>query len=276
MPRKLSHPRPAHLDLEASDTKTLLERSQRTQWEVRERDLGRRARRRDLVIAVILTITAVTACNQTDGARSPSEESGRDRAVEDAPSHPTDLSQPFKWPHDSPHPRLILEIEMKDRNGTIELELLPELSPRSVDSVVRIARSGAYDGTTFHRVIPDFMIQGGDPNTLDRDPSNDGRGGNAIAIPDEGRNAPLVRSAVALANHGLPGSNSTQFFIMLSDNRSLDGKYNVIGYVKSGMGLVDAIAGTETDRTGRWGPKDRPIANVTIRRVTTTSPQAKN
>jgi peptidyl-prolyl cis-trans isomerase B (cyclophilin B) len=163
---------------------------------------------------------------------------------------------------------------MKSRSGTIEIELVPELAGRSVESVLQVARSGGYDGTTFHRVIPDFMIQGGDPNTRDRDPSNDGTGGSAFEIPDEGRNARLTRGAVALANRGSPASNSTQFFIMQSDRRSLDGQYNVIGRVTTGMALVDEIARTETDRAGRWGPKDRPIENVTIRRAAVASPQA--
>lgn len=163
---------------------------------------------------------------------------------------------------------IALEVELPGRAGAIEVELMPELAPTSTERVLSLSRDGYYDGTTFHRVIPGFMIQGGDPNSRDRDPTNDGRGGDSTPIPDEFSAAPFERGVVALANRGQTGSTSSQLFIMHADHHGLNGRYNVIGRVVAGLELVDAIAGIETDAVGRWGPKDRPIQNVHIRKVT--------
>jgi peptidyl-prolyl cis-trans isomerase B (cyclophilin B) len=190
----------------------------------------------------------------------------------------------FEWPEDPSHPILTLEIEndviddaSRDSDegppagpagkGTIEIELMPELAPVSVAHVIDLAKDGYYDGTTFHRVIPGFMIQGGDPNTRDRDPSNDGNGNPSMRIDDEFGNAPFVRGVVGMGNLGRSDSTGSQFFIMHADNRSLDGRYTVIGRVVSGIEVVDEITRVSIDRIGRWGPKDRPIENVLMKRV---------
>lgn len=220
-----------------------------------------------ILLTTIAAAALAGACNPVESERALAEAELDGKAEQSQTTEPGS-GEPFVWPRSAPHPRLILEVEMKHRSGTIEIELMPELAGTSVDAVVQIARTGAYDGTTFHRVIPDFMIQGGDPNSRDMDPTNDGRGGVPIAIPDEGRHAPLERGSVALANRGTHNSNSTQFFIMQSKARALDGRYNVIGRVTKGMDLVDAIAAMETDRAGRWGPKDRPLENILIRSAT--------
>jgi cyclophilin family peptidyl-prolyl cis-trans isomerase len=114
----------------------------------------------------------------------------------------------FAWPEDASHPRLSIEIEAAGATGRIEIELMPELAPESVAHVLARAREGAYDGTTFHRVIPGFMIQGGDPNSRDRDPTNDGRGGLDVLVVDEPSEAPFVRGVVALANRGRPDTST--------------------------------------------------------------------
>lgn len=176
----------------------------------------------------------------------------------------------FEWPDDPDHPRVALEVELPARTGTIRLELMPELAPESVRRFLDLARAGHYDGTTFHRVVPGFMIQGGDPNSRDLDPNNDGRGGDRSPIPDEHSSVPFGPGVVALANRGHPGTTSSQFFIMNGEHRGLDGQYNVVGRVVAGEELVDAIAHVETDAVGRWGPKNRPIENVVIRGVSVT------
>lgn len=178
----------------------------------------------------------------------------------------------FVWPEDPGHPRLAMEVVGAGVEGRIEIELMPELAPKSVAHVLELAREGSYDGTTFHRVIPGFMIQGGDPNSRDRDPSNDGHGGMTKRIEDELSEAPFVRGVVAMANQGGPDSSGSQLFIMHDDNRTLDGRYNVIGRVRAGMDVVDAIAEIETDAVGRWGPRDRPIENVVMARVQAVGP----
>ena len=124
-------------------------------------------------------------------------------------------------------------------------------------------QNGYYDGTTFHRVIPGFMIQGGDPKSRDRDPSNDGTGGGD-PLPDEFTAAPYLRGVVGMGNRGRSDSTSAQFFIMHADNRNLDGRYNTIGRVLDGMDFVDEITRVAIDHVGRWGPRDRPIENVRI------------
>ena len=171
----------------------------------------------------------------------------------------------FRWPSDPGHPVMRLEVYTKDSEGTIEIELMPEIAPASVEQLIELAHDGHYDGTTFHRVIRGFMIQGGDPNSRDQDPRNDGHGGTTNALPDEFSAAPFVRGVVALANRGRTGSNSSQFFIVQSDHRELDGKYTAIGRVVSGIDFVDSISNTPTDKVGRWGPQNRPIENVVIR-----------
>lgn len=180
----------------------------------------------------------------------------------------------FRWPEDAGHPRLSIEAVGPGIEGTIEIELMPDLAPKSVAHVLDLAREGFYDGTTFHRVIPGFMIQGGDPYSRDRDPSNDGQGGMGERIEDELSEAPFLRGVVALANRSRPDSSGSQLFIMHDENRALDGHYNVIGRVEAGMDVVDAIAEVETDTVGRWGPKDRPIENVVMARVQASGPES--
>jgi len=187
----------------------------------------------------------------------------------------------FEWPDNPSHPILSVDIENAAINvskdgadegqqagkGTIVIELMPELAPVTVAHVIDLAKDGYYDGTTFHRVIPGFMIQGGDPNTRDRDPNNDGNGNPSIRLDDEFGSAPFVRGVVAMGNQGRQDSTGGQFFIMHADNRGLDGRYTVIGRVVSGIEVVDEITRVSIDRIGRWGPKDRPIENVVMTRV---------
>lgn len=176
---------------------------------------------------------------------------------------------PFSWPEDPSHPVLEIVIEGPEasQSGTILVELMPELAPSSVVNVAELAAEGYYDGTTFHRVIPGFMIQGGDPNSRDRDPTNDGAGRPGRPLPDEFSDAPFLRGVVGMGNKGRQNSTSTQFFIMQADNINLNGRYNVVGRVIDGMDLVDDVARVAIDRTGRWGPKDRPIENIVMKAV---------
>ena len=153
-----------------------------------------------------------------------------------------------------PHDIAILEIQ---NMGEIHFELLPEIAPETVANFKHLVATGFYNGTLFHRVIPDFMIQGGDPLSKDRDPRNDGRGGLEAPIPDEFNPLPHTRGTVAMANHGR-NTASSQFFFVQKDSPHLDGKYTIFGRVVEGMDVVDRIAGLEIDKFGRWGPRDRP------------------
>ena len=157
----------------------------------------------------------------------------------------------------APGPHPVAVVRVKDL-GTIRIELLPEAAPKTVAQFEKLAGEGYYDGTTFHRVIPDFMIQGGDPNTRNADPRDDGRGGNEYPLEDEFSDLAHRRGVVSMANHASRNSGGTQFFIVQGDAPHLDGKHTVFGRVVEGMEVVDAITRLEIDKFGRYGPPDRP------------------
>ncbi|MBJ20586.1 MAG: peptidylprolyl isomerase [bacterium] len=215
------------------------------------------------LLASTAVLLCTVACHEIEtGTDSPSSATNTP-AIEPA-SHAA-----YSWPDDPSHPVLEISVESPDSKGTILIELMPELAPATVVNVIELANEGFYDGTTFHRVIPGFMIQGGDPNSRDRDPTNDGKGAPGRTLHDEFGQSPFVRGVVGMGNKGRRDSTSTQFFIMQADNRGLDGHYTPIGRVLSGIALVDDITQTAIDRTGRWGPKDRPIENVVMTKVRT-------
>ncbi|HPG25985.1 MAG: peptidylprolyl isomerase [Spirochaetaceae bacterium] len=215
-----------------------------------------------LVLTALLGLATSPGCNRVE----------TDPDARQATTTSPTASHPFAWPSDPSHPVLRLEIDGSAGPGHIDIELMPELAPVTVARIIELASAGYYDGTTFHRVIPDFMIQGGDPRSRDRDPTNDGLGGHDEQLPDEFGEAPFVRGVVGLGNRGRPGSTSTQFFVMQADDRNLDGRYTPIGRVVAGLELVDAISRVQTDRTGRWGPRDRPIENVVMKHVSIVGP----
>jgi cyclophilin family peptidyl-prolyl cis-trans isomerase len=142
--------------------------------------------------------------------------------------------------------------------GAIEFELFDADAPKTVENFVKLARETFYDGVVFHRVIPDFMIQGGDP-------TGTGRGGPGYTFEDEFNDNKVVRGALAMANAG-PNTNGSQFFIVTAEATPwLDGKHTVFGRVTNGMDVVDEIANVDTDAN------DKPREDVTIERVELSS-----
>ena len=140
---------------------------------------------------------------------------------------------------------------MKTNKGEIRIELFDDDAPKTVDNFINLAQSGYYDGITFHRVIEDFMIQGGCPRV-------DGSGGPGYEFDDEINDHRIVRGALAMANRG-PNTNGSQFFIVTADECPwLDGKHTVFGRVVGSMDAIEAIASVKTDR------RDRPKDAVTI------------
>jgi cyclophilin family peptidyl-prolyl cis-trans isomerase len=138
--------------------------------------------------------------------------------------------------------------------GPIAVSFFDDDAPKTVANFRKLAGDGFYDGLIFHRVIKDFMIQGGDPEGT-------GTGGPGYTFEDEINDHKVVRGALAMANAG-PNTNGSQFFIVTADAASwLDGKHTVFGEVTEGMDVVDAIEGTET------GPGDRPTEPQVIERV---------
>ena len=152
----------------------------------------------------------------------------------------------------------VLETSM----GKITFELLPDVAPNHVENFKKLARSGFYDGTTFHRVIPSFMIQGGDPNSKDEDRSNDGRGGPGYTIDAEFSDMKHVRGIVSMARASDPNSAGSQFFIVVKDAPNLDNLYTVFGKVIEGLDVVDQIVSVPRDGN------DNPIKKVVIQKVT--------
>ncbi len=147
---------------------------------------------------------------------------------------------------------------LKTRLGDITLELFPDVAPRHVENFVRLAKSGFYDGTLFHRVIPEFMIQGGDPLSRGADKHLHGTGGADKNVKAEFSDLPHVRGAVSMARAANPDSASSQFFIVVEDAPHLDGQYSLFGKVVAGLEAVDAIVAVETDH------RDNPLEPVPI------------
>jgi cyclophilin family peptidyl-prolyl cis-trans isomerase len=143
---------------------------------------------------------------------------------------------------------------LQTSHGAIELELFDVDAPKTVENFRTLASDGFYDGVVFHRVIPDFMIQGGDP-------TGTGMGGPGYTFEDEFNDRSVVRGALAMANAG-PNTNGSQFFIVTAEATPwLDGKHTVFGRVTNGMDVVDTISQLETDAN------DKPREPVVIERV---------
>jgi cyclophilin family peptidyl-prolyl cis-trans isomerase len=144
---------------------------------------------------------------------------------------------------------------MKTNQGTIEIELFDEDAPKTVENFKKLTQDGFYNGIIFHRVIPDFMIQGGDP-------TGTGSGGPGYQFEDEFNDQKVERGALAMANAG-PNTNGSQFFIVTADACPwLDGKHTVFGRVTSGMEIVDAISNAET------AAGDKPREEIRIESLT--------
>lgn len=146
-------------------------------------------------------------------------------------------------------------------HGAIAIRLLPEIAPETVRNFEGLARKSFYDGTLFHRVIPGFMIQGGDPNTRSGDRSAWGTGGPGYTIKAEFNKRPHVRGTVSMARSADPDSAGSQFFIVTSDSMHLNGQYTAFGEVASGIEVADRIVGLPRDA------RDCPLEEARIKSV---------
>jgi len=157
-------------------------------------------------------------------------------------------------------PRAIIETKF----GEIELELLPDKAPGHVKNFVDLAKKGFYDGTTFHRVIPGFMIQGGDPNTKDLKAPRErhGTGGPGYTIKAEFNDTLHKRGVLSMARANDPNSAGCQFFICVADSAFLDRQYSAFGRVVRGIEVADQIVSAPRD--GRDNPKDRIDIKVRV------------
>ena len=146
--------------------------------------------------------------------------------------------------------------------GNIQFELLSDIAPETVRNFIKLAKSGFYDGTLFHRVIPKFMIQGGDPNTKESDKSTWGTGGPGYNMKAEFNSRSHLRGIVSMARSSDPDSAGSQFFIVTGDSTFLDREYTVFGQVADGMEVADKIVNLPRDEN------DCPLQEAKMLQVT--------
>jgi len=151
---------------------------------------------------------------------------------------------------------------IETKSGNIKLKFFPDVAPNHVNNFIELARKGFYDGTTFHRVIPGFMIQGGDPNSKNPDRSKHGTGDPGYKVKAEFNDKPHKRGTLSMARAGHPDSAGSQFFICVADSPFLDRQYTVFGEVVSGMDVVDKIVNQPRDKSDN--PNDRVEMKVKI------------
>jgi peptidyl-prolyl cis-trans isomerase B (cyclophilin B) len=156
-------------------------------------------------------------------------------------------------------PRAIIDTKF----GSMEIRFFPDKAPKHVENFLTLARSGFYDKTIFHRVIPGFMIQGGDPNTKDeQNTSRYGMGGPGHRVQAEFNDRSHVRGAVSMARSQDPNSAGSQFFIVVQDAPQLNGKYTLFGEVVNGMDVADKIVSQPRD--SRDNPRERIEMTVRV------------
>ncbi|MGH7235138.1 MAG: peptidylprolyl isomerase [Nitrospiraceae bacterium] len=152
---------------------------------------------------------------------------------------------------------------IKTKFGEMEIKFFQAVAPQHVENFIKLAKSGFYNGTIFHRVITNFMIQGCDPNTKDlKNKDLYGQGGPGYTINAEFNETPHKRGIVSMARAQDPDSAGSQFFIVVEDSRFLDGKYTAFGEVVKGMGVADKIVNEPRDN--RDNPNERIEMQVTI------------
>ncbi len=214
------------------------------------------ARRRTsiAVIALIALLLIAAGCGKRDnGTANGNANAG---ASQPANTKEADATSTLDTSGDNP----IVTIEM-DNGKTIKVELYPKIAPNTVNNFVSLVNKGFYDGTIFHRVIPGFMIQGGDPDGT-------GMGGPGYGIEGEfakngfQNDLKHTRGVISMARSGNPNSAGSQFFIMVADAPHLDGSYAAFGKVVEGMDAVDEIVGVPT------GAQDRPKTPPVMKKVT--------
>ena len=155
------------------------------------------------------------------------------------------------------------DVIIKTDFGSIKFSLLPDIAPETVRNFLELAKSGFYNGTLFHRVIPGFMIQGGDPNTKNPDKSTWGQGGPGYNLKAEFNSRSHLRGIVSMARSTDPDSAGSQFFVVTSDSTFLDKQYTVFGEVVEGMEVADKIVNLPRD--GNDCPKqEAKMLEVTI------------
>jgi len=210
-------------------------------------------------INTIQSDTATLNQNATEPESTTAAEGG-DETTTEQPAD-TSVDQTGKGDTSMENPADLVA-EMKTGKGTIVIGFFPKAAPNHVNNFIELSKSGFYNGTKFHRVIPGFMIQGGDPNTKTDNVNTWGTGGSGKNLKAEFNDISHKRGIVSMARSGHPDSASSQFFIVVKDSTFLDHQYTVFGKVLSGMDVADAIVSAPR------GPQDRPNNPVAIESIT--------
>jgi cyclophilin family peptidyl-prolyl cis-trans isomerase len=193
-----------------------------------------------LIMVMLLAVLVTTGCTKKEQVveKTPTESTQTQTSVTEQQQVNNTMAQI------NPDLNLVKQYSqaiLKTSLGDIKVRFYNDESPKTVENFLQLAQSGFYNGVRFHRVIKDFMIQGGDPNSKDDDWSNDGMGGPGYQFADEFNNHKLVAGSLAMANAG-PGTNGSQFFIVTAQETPwLDGKHTNFGYVLDGMEVVKKI-----------------------------------
>lgn len=212
----------------------------------------------------LLMSVAMTACAQNSGDTTGTQtDTTATTATETTASAATETTSSATPPAQekamSQYENKVAEVHTSA--GQIDIRFYPDVAPNHVKNFIDLAEKGFYNGTKFHRVIPDFMIQGGDPNTKTGDTSMWGTGGSGTNVKAEFNRVPHTRGIVSMARSGHPDSASSQFFIMVADYPSLNGQYSVFGRVTKGMDVADKIVSAPK------GANDRPNNPTTIDKI---------
>ena len=213
-------------------------------------------------IGVLFAITLIgCAAPAEPESAAPAASTVSESASEPAPAAETAAAKAEKKP-DSYYVDKVVELETD--LGTIAIRFYPDVAPNHVRNFIDLAENGDLDGTKFHRIIPGFVIQGGDPNTRSGDPSTWGTGGSGPGVKAEFSSVHHARGILSMARSMDPDSARSQFFICVDDAGALDNKYSVFGKVASGMDVVDKIVAGP-----RGGPRgDQAMKPVSIKKAT--------
>jgi cyclophilin family peptidyl-prolyl cis-trans isomerase len=214
----------------------------------------------------LLMSVALTACAQNSGeaATDTQNDTAATSATETTTSatvETTSSAEPAAQQEKSMSQSESKVAELHTSAGEIDIRFFTDVAPNHVKNFIGLAEKGFYDGTKFHRVIPGFMIQGGDPNTKSGDPSMWGTGGSGTNVKAEFNPVPHKRGIVSMARSGHPDSASSQFFIVVADSAFLDNNYTVFGQVTKGMDVADKIVSAPK------GPNDRPNNPTSIDKI---------
>src|SRR5437764_1392688 len=214
-----------------------------------------------LAVAVAACSPASTANNETTAAQTETTTTTSATATEASVPPPATTSSAAAEENKPMSQYQNKVAELHTSAGEIDIRFFPDVAPNHVKNFIDLAEKGFYNGTKFHRVIPGFMIQGGDPNTVSGSPSTWGTGGSGKNIAAEFNSVKHKRGIVSMARSSDPNSASSQFFIMVADYPSLDNQYSVFGQVTKGMDVADKIVNAPTAQ------QDRPINPTTITKV---------